>query len=115
MVKNGRQPAGPLGKAIRQAHSTGTRMTAASATRSSTTVSGGNSRIATPTKKNEPPHNTESSASSHQSLMSMRRSLEVMAARMQAIDHHYDERPQRDHPIPETTSRNRVRVRDGVR
>src|SRR3984893_11016351 len=53
---------------------------AASATRSSTTVSGGNSRSATPLKKNDPPHSTESSPSRDQSRASIRLSLAVIAA-----------------------------------
>jgi hypothetical protein len=78
MAKKGFQPDSVSGKRIRYAHSTGRRMSAASATRSSTTVSGGNSRSATPLKKNEPPHSTESMASSDQSLASIRWSLDVI-------------------------------------
>ena len=75
MAKKGFQPATVRGNRILYAHSTGRRIRAASATRSSTTVSGGSSRSTMPLKKNEPPHSTESTASSDQSLMSMRWSV----------------------------------------
>src|SRR6185369_3566269 len=63
-AKNGRQPEMPFGNGRRQARSSGSRISAASATRSSTSVNGGNSRSTTPLKKNDPPHSTESADSS---------------------------------------------------
>ncbi len=45
--------------------STGTSMIAPSMIRAETMVSGGSSRSATPTKKNEPPHSTDSATSRH--------------------------------------------------
>src|SRR5882757_3350258 len=55
-------------------------MIAAIETRRKTTVKGGNSRSTTPLKKNDPPHSTESNASSDQSRESIRSSLAVIAA-----------------------------------
>ena len=90
------------------AHSTGKRTRAASATRNSTTVSGGNSRSTTPLKKNEPPHNTESTASSDQSLASIRWSLDVICgSAIQVRADVYGKGRKAGHPIPETASRRR--------
>src|ERR1700716_556345 len=75
MAKNGFQPERPCERRIRYTHNTGSRIIAASATRSKTTVSGGNSFSTTPLKKNDPPHSTESNASSDQSRGSIRSSL----------------------------------------
>src|SRR3981081_3012732 len=80
MAKNGFQPERPCGRRIRYTHNTGSRIIAASATRSKTTVSGGNSFSTTPLKKNDPPHSTESTASRDQSRASIRSSLAVIAA-----------------------------------
>ena len=106
MAKNGFQPDSVSGKLIRYAHSTGRRIRAASATRSSTTVSGGNSRSTTPWKKNEPPHSTESTASSNQSLASIRWSLEIICgSAIQDRADAYGKGRNAGHPIPETASR----------
>jgi hypothetical protein len=64
MPKNGSQPARPFGRAPPDAFRNGNSRTAPNATRTNTMVSGGKSRSATPVKKNEPPHSTESSTSS---------------------------------------------------
>jgi hypothetical protein len=79
-AKNGRQPEIPFGNGRRKARSSGSRINAASATRSRTNVKGGNSRSTTPLKKNDPPHSTESAASSDQSRTSIRPSLAVMSS-----------------------------------
>lgn len=55
--------------------SNGSSIAAPSATRNSTSVSGGHSRNAGPLKKNEPPQRTDSTASSDQSRASIRLSF----------------------------------------
>ncbi len=83
-------------------------MSAASATRSSTTVSGGNSRSTTPLKKNEPPHSTDSTASSDQSRASILMSLDVICgSAIQDRADAYGKGRNAGHPIPETASRRR--------
>src|SRR5882757_6050907 len=71
----------------------------ASATRSSTTVSGGTSRSTTPLKKNEPPHRIERTPSSDQSRASIRSSWAVIAV-ISAFDAGIIRRIRLAHPIP---------------
>src|ERR1700676_4881721 len=85
MAKYRRQAASVLGKRIRQTHTIGSRMMAASATRNKTSVSGGSSFSTIPLKKNDPPHSTESTQSSDQSRASIRSSLDVIAAHVVEI------------------------------
>jgi hypothetical protein len=80
IATNGFQPAMPLGKPMPWIRSSGSRMAAPSATRKSTSVSGGNSCSAAPLKKNEPPQRTESTASSDQPRASIRLSFGGMAS-----------------------------------
>src|SRR3546814_3757129 len=61
MPKKASQTAPPRGSRRPARYSTGSSTRAASPTRQATMVSGGRSRTATPTKKNEPPQSTERS------------------------------------------------------
>jgi hypothetical protein len=74
-------------------------MAAPSATRKSTSVSGGNSRSAAPSKKNEPPQSTESTTSSDQSRASIRLSFEGMASHDGGRDSRLRQRGGQRHPI----------------
>ena len=75
-------------------------MSAASATRSKTTVSGGNSRNTTPLKKNEPPHSTESRPSSDQSRASILFSSRIHSGSISALRRIYSGYQGHCHPIP---------------
>src|ERR1700716_2791720 len=101
MAKNGFQPERPCERRIRYTHNTGSRIIAASATRSKTTVSGGNSFRNTPLKKNDAPHSTESSASKAKSRASIRLSLAVIASHICADRVRlYSKSWNYGHPIP---------------
>ena len=71
MTKNGIQPARLVGKVPPRSLNKGNRNAAARATRTRTTVVGGNSRNATLPKKNDAPHNTDNRISSSQVWRSM--------------------------------------------
>src|SRR5712664_1339568 len=76
-------------------------MMAAIVTRSNTTVSGGNSRSTTPLKKNDPPHSTDSNASSDQSRASIRLSLAgICGSHLRESADAYRKSRRDDHPIP---------------
>ncbi len=70
----------PCGNGKRYARMSGSKISAASATRRKTSVNGGNSRSTTPLKKNEPPQSTERKASSDQSRTSIRSVLAVISS-----------------------------------
>src|SRR5260370_23421143 len=78
--KNASQADPLAGILIPRALTSAFRITAANPTRRNTIVTGGSVLIRTPAKKNEPPHNTDSSSSASHSLPFMRRLIGAWVA-----------------------------------